>query len=277
MPAQDVDVQLVADFVRRLRRVALHPLALDDSGGEGMPLPGNYLRMLMTAGGTAEIGPDHLATVRSPLPDEVHFESLATRVRTFTLKKDRLFWPRALAALDRLTGLEDMALYLSSQEIRQEWTQATDRTSRTRAYRLGYRVGADGEGEQAHYTDTEMAYAWLYQDVAHGDEVSTGHFDVKERYKAAVGVFSHMAVVAIETLHYVNDLVALGVVDLPVGTFSDPVVVTDREFVQQAYLFVTDVGADLSVLDSEIPEHVRPAFELAKELMPNREVDDADG
>jgi hypothetical protein len=101
----DNDVRLVADFVRRLRRIALHPLALDDSGGQGTPLPGNYLRMLMTASGTAEVGPDHIAKIRSPLPDEVQFESLATRVRTFTIKSDRLYWPKVLDALDRLTGL----------------------------------------------------------------------------------------------------------------------------------------------------------------------------
>lgn len=105
-------------------------------------------------------------------------------------------------ALDRLTGQEDEALQVSSEQLRQEWTRATERhTPRERAYRLGYRIGADGEGGQAHLTDIDMAYAWLYQDVAHGDEVSTGHFDVKERFRAAVGVFSHMAVVAIETLH----------------------------------------------------------------------------
>lgn len=69
-------------------------------------------------------------------------------------------------------------------------------------------------------------------------------------------MFSHMAVVAIETLHYVNELVELGILDLPVGTFTDPVIVTDIECVMQAYFYDTDVGADLSVLDSEIPDHV---------------------
>ena len=134
-----------------------------------MPLPGNYLRMLMTAGGTAEVGPDHLATIRSPLPDEVQFESLATRVRTFTLKGDRLYWPKVLDALDRLTGLEDQRLRTWSEQLRRAWAAATERnTGRERAYRLGYRVGADGEGEQGHHTDMDMAYAWLYQDVAHG-------------------------------------------------------------------------------------------------------------
>jgi len=268
----DNDVQLVADFVRRLRRIALHPLALDDSGRPGTPLPGNYLRMLMTAGGTAKVGPDHLAEIRSPLPDEVQFESLATRVRTFTIKSDRLYWPKVLDALDRRTGLEDQTVRPWSEQLRQAWMKATERnTPQEHAYRLGYQVADDGEGERRHFTDIGVAYACLYQDVARGDAASTGCFDITERYKAAVGVFSHMAVVAIETLHYLNDLVALGVLELPVGTFIDPVVVKDREYVKQAYWFDTEVGADLSVLDSEVPAQLRPALELAKRLMANRD------
>jgi hypothetical protein len=100
----------VADFVRRVRRVALHPLALDGQGGDDFPcLSGAYLRMLMTAGGTLLVRPEGSATMRSPLPDEVQFESLATRVRTFTIKSDRLYWPTALDALDR-TGRRERAV-----------------------------------------------------------------------------------------------------------------------------------------------------------------------
>ena len=147
---------------------------------------------------------------------------------------------------------------MSSRDLREEGRQATDRTSRARAYFTGYRIGVVGEAR--HLTDIDMAYAWLYQDVAHGDEVSTGYFDVKERYKAAVGVFSHMAVVAIETMHYINDLVELGIIELPVGTFSDPVVVTDNEYVMRAMLIETEVGDDL--IDPEIAAavpHLPPA------------------
>ena len=185
------DVQLVADFVRRLRRVALHPLALDEYG---TGRPGSYLCRLVTHLGTVELGPDHTATVRLELPDEVQFESLATRLRSFTIDSDRLFWRDALDALDRLTGLEDRLLKEASQWYRQAWGKATERdTPNERAYRTGYRVGDDEDGEEQHFTDIDMAYAWLYQDVAHGDEVSTGYFDVTERYRAAVQVFSHMA------------------------------------------------------------------------------------
>jgi len=101
--------------------------------------------------------------------------------------------------------------------------------------------------------------------------VSTGYFDVTERYRAAVQVFSQMAVVAIQTLHYINDLGTRGILELPVGTFTDPVVVRDREYSQQMYYFDTEVDADLSVLDDVVPDHLQPALELAKMMMMARQ------
>lgn len=235
-------------------------------------MPGDLLRKLMNVQIEAEIRSDGTATLRSPLPDEVQFESLATRVRAFTLKKDRLYWPKALSALDRITGLEDLALRLSSRALRDEWTGATDRTSRTRAYRIGYRIGAEGDGGKGRITDIDLAYAWLYQDVAHGDPVSTGRFEVKERYRAAVGVFSHLAVVAIETLHYINHLVEFDVIELPVGTFTDPVTVTDTEFVMKGLLYESEVGADLGDAETggPLPGHFHPAWDLVHQLHEQR-------
>ncbi len=73
--------------------------------------------------------------------------------------------------------------------------------------------------------------------------------------------------VAIQTLHYINDLGARGFLELSLGTFTDPVVVRDREYSQQMYYFDTEVDADLSVLDDVVPDHVQPALELAKMMM----------
>jgi hypothetical protein len=273
-----MDTQLVANFVRRLRRVALHPLALDEQGDdEQLPrLPGDLLRRLMHVPTSAEEHEDGTVTMRSPLPDEVQFESLATRLRPFTLERDRLHWQKALGALDRLTGLEDLALQTSSRDLREEWNQATDRSSRARAYYTGYQVGYGG-GRTQHVTDIDLAYAWLYQDVAHGDEVSTGYFGVQERYRAAVSVFSHLAVVAIETLHYINDLAQLGVVTLPIGTFSDPVVVTADDYVFRGLglLVITEVGNDLSdpAIAASVPDTLKPAFVLAQQMAAQRRGD----
>ncbi len=102
-------------------------------------MPGDLLRKLMNVEIKGEVRSDGTATLRSPLPDEVQFESLATRVRAFTLPNDRLYWSKALGALDRLTGLNDMAIRVSSRDLRKEWTEATDRSSsRIRAYWSSY-------------------------------------------------------------------------------------------------------------------------------------------
>jgi hypothetical protein len=268
------DVQLVGDFVRRLRRVALHPLATETVAGEEPPMPGSGLRKLMRGEVHVEVRSDGTATFTSQLPDEVLFESLAVRVRPFTLSGDRLYWRRALNALDRLAGRGDVELRLSAQWLRQEWDSATERSSRSRAYWSGYvMVGEDGDDEDARqFSDLELAYAWLYEDAAHCDEASTGYFDVRDRYRAAVGVFSHIAVVAIETLHYINALAEMGVIDLPPGTFTDRVVVTETEYVVEGRGYQAPVGADLGAVSVAgcLPSGFRPMFDAVQELQRQR-------
>jgi len=269
----EVDTQLVADFVRRLRRVALHPLALDASGDDSYP--GGLLRSLAQVSVGIEEHEDGTFTMRVPLPDEVQLESLATRLRPFTLARDRLYWQKAFAALDRLTGGTDPVVTASTNGLRDEWTRATDRTRRARAFFTGY-APVDGTGGTHHFTDIELAFAWLYQDVAHGDAVTTGHFDVTDRFRAAVNVFSNMAVVALETLEYVNELVELEVITLPVGTFADTVIVTSREHVLHGAAYIeTEVGDDLSdpAIEESLPAHLRPAMAMVREMVQQRSGD----
>jgi hypothetical protein len=65
---------------------------------------GDRLLKLMKVEIKAEVRSDGTATLRSLFPDEVQFESLATRVRAFALPKDRLYWRKGLDAVDRLPG-----------------------------------------------------------------------------------------------------------------------------------------------------------------------------
>lgn len=81
MPRHDDDVRLLGDWVRRLRRISQHPIALQDDG--------EFLRKLFTVETKAEVRSDGTATLRSPLPNEALFESLAVRVRASMLSKDR--------------------------------------------------------------------------------------------------------------------------------------------------------------------------------------------
>ena len=101
---------------------------------------------------------DGKATLRSPLPDEVAFESLASRLRPFTVDTDDLFYGKAFDALDRLLAAPEHDKFRRiSQAVHQDWRTATDRTSRTRAYRIS--------SEAAQHTDVDLAFSWLHGDL----------------------------------------------------------------------------------------------------------------
>lgn len=109
----------------------------------------------------------------------------------------------------------------------------------------------------------------MYEDSIHGDEASTGHLGVMMKFAAAVGVFSHIAVVALNTLHHINRLCEVGIIDLPVGTFSDTVVVTGKEFRMKVTGFgETEVDRDLTDLNpaDPLPDFIRPMSEIVAEF-----------
>jgi len=54
-------------------------------------------------------------------------------------------------------------------------------------------VTEDEQKNTKKQTDVDLAYAWLYQDLAHGDAVTTGHLGIQQQYEAAVGVFPNTA------------------------------------------------------------------------------------
>jgi hypothetical protein len=239
-PTPEEDLQLVVDFVRRLRRVALHPLSIGEPG----QMPGELLHRLRGQAMKIAMKSDDDGTLTSPLPDEVQFESIAVRVRVFTVKSDRLYSVEALNALNRLTGLDRPDVSQASEILRDMWDRATERPLEQGVLVRGYFVLTEDGKKQ---TDVDLAWAWLYEDSIHGDEASTGHLGVMIKFAAAVGVFSHITVVALKTLHHINRLCEVGIIQLPVGTFSDTVVVRGSEFRMKVTGFSeTEVGRDLT-------------------------------
>lgn len=199
--------------------------------------------------------------MRRTLPPEVEFESLAARVRPFTVGNDFLFYEHVLGSLRRMTARRGIEFQLSCDHFDREWGEATRRDNSVRAYVM--------LTEQGRVSDLELAYSWLYQDSVHGDEVDLRTVGVKHRYEAAVGVFSNIAVVIIEMLHYVNELVAMGFLELPIGTFTDQVVVSTTEVVEQVQIYVSKHSAgeppDMenlrSIPEGFVPIHEHPDFQ----------------
>jgi hypothetical protein len=255
--------RLVVDFVKRLRRIALHPLALQETADD--PMPGGFLRQLMEVEMEVTMDGDQPQTLTTVLPDEVQFESLAARARPFTLETERLYWKDLLRALERLLGsAQDRTLEGSLNDLRDEWWEATGRDNRIRTYWVHLPV------QDIKLTDVDLAYAWLYQDLAHGDEAPADGVGIHQRFEAAVGVFSHLAVVGIETLHFINELVAIGQLSLPVGTFSSPVTISpDGCTMKVTSLAEVNLDADLNEVmaaDGPVPKTARSVTEIAKEL-----------
>ena len=129
--------------------------------GAGIRLPhgrGEFLNSLSSVRTTMTFRSDGKATLRSPLPDEVAFESLASRLRPFTVDTDDLFYGKAFDALDQLLAAPKHDKFRRiSQAVHQDWRTATDRTSRTRAYRIS--------SEAAQHADVDLAFSWLHGDL----------------------------------------------------------------------------------------------------------------
>jgi hypothetical protein len=122
-----------------------------------------------------------------------------------------------------------------------------------------------------------------YGDSIHGDHDKVEKHDVLDRFRAAVGFFSGVAVVAVATLNLIRQLIELGVVDLPGTAFTDDVVVTQREIrVEVVQAYHTDVGADMTEVvralleqtGEALPPNVRPVQELLDDVRKRRAEDD---
>lgn len=242
--------QTLSTFVRRLRRIEAHPLISAD-GGE-------LMRELCSTKMHVTVYPQLEEAVQTiDLPDEVLFESLAARLRPMTLARDRIGYDRVFDALDSSTDTDDLAARLSNDHLRREWTHATqrDRTNRGSTTRA-YGIVVDGEP----VSDLDLAYGWLYEDSLHGDPPSFDQFGLRERYRAATHVFSHIAVVAMETLAYLRHLSNEGYLVLPDETFSADVVLTETTWEIRGEWYVGDSidGGLASVTDGEIPAGMRP-------------------
>lgn len=245
-----------------------HPLAAEHA---------EYLdqlaRVPMTLGRTS----DGKLFMRSPLPNEVAFESLATRLRPLIAQGDDLHFEKAFSALEQLVVADEDKYRDIRQHVLDEWRTQTERSDRTRAYRM---MTVDDD-----VSDVTLAFAWLYGDSIHGDHDKVEKHEVLDRFRAAVGFFSGVAVVAVATLNLIRQLVELGVVDLPGTAFTDDVVVTQREIrVEVAKAYHTDVGADMTDVlkrllertGEDLPPNVRPVQELMDQLREQRADDDGD-
>lgn len=246
------DGETLRRFVLRARRVQAHSMVQDWDG------------LLRHAAGSFD---GHLdltgrMTITRRLPhDEEIFESLASRVRPITVKSEPVYYVKVFDAIERAIGDADIdePLRRRIQDLRRAWEASEIQGTQVQAYAM-QSARLDGTEATNMVSDTQLAAAWLYADLVHADAQGPKQealaFSLRERYAAAVRVFSHMAALAVATVQLVEALRDCGVLAIDNSAWEDDVAVGTSELVDEARAYVAPLG-------SQMPD-IRDSLELAE-------------
>lgn len=207
---------------------------------------------------------DGHTTFRRALPPEQDFESLAARIRPLVLKDEPIHYPKVLAAVTSLVRAknEAQAAELARthvKDLKGQW-QSVDIEKPDLVQGYWYQSKNTATGEVTpRVTDTQLAAAWLYGDLVHANPKpriqAAMAYPLKERYAAAVGVFSRLALLTLRTKKLIQDLVDEDCFKLSATTWSEPVSVPNDELVDEGVSYLAPVGTpdpeDISDLPAE--------------------------
>jgi hypothetical protein len=188
-------------------------------------------------------------------PDEEAMESLATRVRPFTLgDTEDVSYGNVLDAIKELATEADIAA--ASVEPLSWFDDMWLKTAGRKHPDPQAMTIITGQGE---VTDLQLMFAWMYYDVVHMDrkEVKTAiGLSVGERYRAAAPVVARIVALAIKTLKLVTALHKSGAISLDPAVFETAVTVAEPSREIEAEVSHAPVGtpppADLDDLDPAV-------------------------
>lgn len=233
------DEETLRRFVLRARRVQAHSLV--QSWDELLYHASGKFQGLIDISGRTSI------TRRLPNDEEI-FESLASRVRPLTVKSEPVYYLKVFDVIDR--ALSDSEVGDSQRarlgELRRAWESAEIQGTQTQAYAV-QSARIDGTNATNLVSDTQLAAAWLYADLVHADAQGPKQealaFPLRERYAAAVRLFSHLAALTVTTLKAVEDLRDSGVLSIDESPWNEDVVIGESEFVREVRVFDAPLGS----------------------------------
>lgn len=202
------------------------------------------------------------ATLRRELPPEEYFESLAARLRPLVLTSESICYKWVLSAITTVVygNNPDRAKELAKGEVkalRNAWGAAdVERRESAPLFTLQYANTVTGEVTPT-VTDMQLAAGWLYSDLVHVDPKAYNkdatRYPLKERYAAAVGLFSRLALLVLETKYLIDKLCAEGMIELSPACRSEAVTVPDAVLVDEATVYVAPPGTTMPELTAELP------------------------
>lgn len=227
------DDETLRKFVQRARRIEAHSLVQD------------WDELLFHAegsfSGTLDVSGKLTMVQRLPADEEI-FESLASRLRPLTMSGESIHYKKVLSSLRTLIGEANLEAEtaLDLDRIERSWSAAELQGSDVRGYAV-QQVKIDGSEGTNMVSDTQLAAAWLYADLVHADangkKAEALAFSMRERYSAAVRLFSHLAALTVSTLRLIENLQDAKLIDLGDDPWDVEVTVGTSELVQEMQAF----------------------------------------
>lgn len=228
-------LRTISRFVLRARLVQEHSLAQDKLALEkyaAWTMAFNVIVNTKTGERSVEMNP-------APLIPTEQVESAAARVRPLFLKDDGVHYDKVLNALSELVAASP-AYRKAVEDFRVKFRIADP------DYPNGRPKAARSEPSMSN---KEVAGAWLYGHLLHEDEVRRSYasgISAEEMLLNATKTVCSEMVAAVETLHFVERLVAEGVLDLPEDLFTAPVTVSASQWAPTLLeVYVADVGTPM--------------------------------
>jgi hypothetical protein len=191
-------------------------------------------------------------TVRFNLPDEEALDSLAARCRPFILQRDTVYYGKALNALKYFVHDDNETFANHIKDLRADW-QKLDLSSKDP---LGYLSwigkinGPLGEGVSAR----SLAYAWLYGDLVHADNIpdQVGQHGINYRYQAGVLLITNIAVMAVSTLNLVRAAHDADLVPIPDEAFTESVLARGSTELPLAHFVMAPVDTPMAKMEAAL-------------------------
>ncbi|MGX9901326.1 hypothetical protein ACW0JT_18285 [Arthrobacter sp. SA17] len=189
---------------------------------------------------------DGTFTTRRALPDEEVFESLAARVRPLTLASESIYFKKVFDALNRLVQSSpaplDPEMGNRLTALLAGWSAIDlDGTGQLAFWIVTER--RDGSDKSPRVSDVQLAASWMYADLVHSNPKKTKQdglrFPIKERYSAAVNVFSRLTLLTLETYDVIMQLHETGTIALDPLVLETDVIVGVSELVEEGVAYVS--------------------------------------
>lgn len=238
-------------FVLRARRVNAHSLVRDHLKLLQAVADGSF--KIRTVKNT-ETG-EYEQRLLIELPPEEAFESLAARLRPFTMRDEPVYWELVLDALEGLTSQETRDEIIDIEQLRAAFSAVTEGRKTPQAYSVITEAG--------NLTDKELAHDWLNSDALHAKAIKSAAgsgLDLNRRYQAAAGVYTRLGAAMDATYNVIAYLVTEGLLDLDTEVFSKRVIAETSIDVKLVGGYSAPVGSTPMPTNLVDPTDLDPAW-----------------